>query len=126
MTLQAFNPVNPVYPIYHIALETDDGCLIIEALAERPFKDVFELIGKLNRQANANANAYCAEEGEQPHLFAFTARELAQTLKALAELPFNRVAALVSDLNCQMQQQMQQKMAPAAHSSKAASSHVER
>ncbi len=111
MTLQA---------VYHIALETDDGCLIVEALAERPFKEVFELIGKLNRQANANA--YCAEEGDQPHLFAFTARELALTLKALAALPFNRVAALVSDLNFQMQQQM----APAVHSSKVASSHVER
>lgn len=113
MTLQA---------VYHISLETEDGCLIVEALAERPFKEVFELIGKLNRQANANANAYCAEEGDQPYLFAFTAREIALMLKALAELPFNRVAALVSDLNFQMQQQI----APAVHSSKVASSHVER
>lgn len=117
-----------IYPIYHIALETEDGCLIVEALAERPFKEVFELIGKLNRQANANANAnaYCAKDGDQPHFFEFTARELGLMLKALAELPFNRVAALVSDLNCQIQQQMQQKMAHAAHSNKVAASHVER
>ena len=82
-----------------VELDVGQGRLIIEALAERPFKTVFELIGKLNRWAN---EAFGGEAASA--VFAFSAPELALTLAALGELPFNRVHRLVSSLKTQLQQ----------------------
>lgn len=105
--------------IFSIGLSTDEGGLIVEALAERPFKEVFELIGKLHRQASASG---CGDDGRAAnHHFTFAAHELALTLKALGALPFNRVDALVRNLNSQMQRQSGQHTL-----NKASAPHVER
>lgn len=84
-----------------VELDVGQGRLIIEALAERPFKSVFELIGKLNRWAN---EAFAGGAGSA--VFAFSMPELALTLSALGELPFNRVHALVHRLTAQLQQEL--------------------
>ena len=91
------------YPPQQVEVELDvgQGRLIIEALAERPFKSVFELIGKLNRWAN---EAFGGGAGARA-VFAFSMPELALTLSALGELPFNRVHALVHSLKAQLQQE---------------------
>ncbi len=40
-------------PQLHFQMSLEEANLVFKALGELPFKDVFELIGKLNEQANA-------------------------------------------------------------------------
>jgi hypothetical protein len=88
-----------------MALRPEEGNLIIEALAECPFKQVYELIGKLNRQANAGRNADMGARQD----FLFTSAEMKLTLAALGNLPFSRVHLLMGELHHQMQEKPQKK-----------------
>ncbi|MRW89712.1 hypothetical protein GJ699_06930 [Duganella sp. FT80W] len=71
------------------------GDLILQGLAERPFKQVYELIGKLHQQA----------AGADPEQVAFelTHAELRLVLEVLGELPFNRVQRLLHSLHAQIE-----------------------
>lgn len=73
---------------------------MLEALAERPFKQVFELIGHLNQQAAAqfDANATADSCG----IFVLSSNQLRLTIEALGELPYNRVARLLQQLHQQL------------------------
>ncbi|HEY8023224.1 MAG TPA: hypothetical protein VIF60_01570 [Burkholderiaceae bacterium] len=83
-----------------IRMTMRDGGLVMEALAEYPFKTVFELIGKLNQQANLQSGIGTDDEHECE--FSLANHELALIIKALGELPFNRVHALLSSLQAQI------------------------
>jgi hypothetical protein len=91
--------------VLQIQLSLAQGNLILEGLSERPFKQVFALIGDLNQQAaqvfpeNCEAD-YCA----QLHL---SAAHLRLIIEALGELPFNRVHILMQHLHQQLQLQLQ-------------------
>ena len=82
-----------------IVLTTAEGALVLEALAELPFKTVFELIGELNRQANDGTAAGGS------HAFILDRASLMLIVKALGELPYSRVHALLANLNAQIAQQ---------------------
>jgi hypothetical protein len=38
--------------IIHLSLELNEVNLIIKALSERPFREVYELVGKIHAQSN--------------------------------------------------------------------------
>lgn len=78
-----------------ITLSLAEGGLVMEALAELPFKTVFGLIGELNRQANEH-------DGMIAHEFVFERADLALIVKALGELPYSRVHALLANLHEQI------------------------
>ena len=82
-------------PGISLSLTLAEGDLIVEALAERPFKQVFELIGVLHRQA---AGAAAAQVD-----FVLTHAQLRLALDALGEMPFNRVQRLLHGLHGQIQ-----------------------
>jgi len=79
-----------------INLDLAEGRLIFEALAELPFKQVFGLIGRLNRMANeiAGRGGNLAERQS----FRLDADELELIRHALGGLPFKRVNALLASL----------------------------
>ncbi|SFA98829.1 hypothetical protein SAMN04515620_11123 [Collimonas sp. OK607] len=89
-----------------IVLTAEQGNLVIAALAECPFKLVYELIGKLNRQANDVDGQAIADK----YPCALTADELKLVLHALGNLPYHQVHALVHVL----QQQLQAGLTPVA------------
>ncbi len=95
-----------------LRLNVQEGGLLLEALAELPFKTVFELIGKLNQQANELFTAGCAQYERQQ--FVLTEAELALTIKALGNLPYHRVHGLLADLNQQIQVQLNNQPSSAA------------
>ncbi|MBX3616329.1 hypothetical protein [Nitrosomonas sp.] len=86
-----------------ISLNLEEGNLLLEALAECPFKSVFELIGKLNHQANHLFIAGASPQERRQ--FVFTEDELSFSLKALGNLPYHRVNKLLEDLNLQIETQ---------------------
>lgn len=93
----------------HFYLTLEQSSLILEALVEQPFKVVFEIIGQLNHQAQ---QFYQAEaERTAPALFVINAADFSICIKALGELPYNRVCQLVNYLH----QQLQTQQADAAH-----------
>ncbi len=100
----------------HLTLE--EGNLLLEALAEQPFKTVFELIGKLNQKANECFTG--GEDHNQRQKFFFTENEMALTIKALGEIPYNRVHSLLANLNKQIQVQLNDQ-----DTSKAATAHAD-
>ncbi|VVD65073.1 hypothetical protein PAQ31011_00301 [Pandoraea aquatica] len=78
-----------------IVIGTDDAQLLMGALGELPFKRVFELIGALNRQANAvspGAALVCALD----------APAFALIVEALGHLPYHRVHGLIDDIKAQL------------------------
>lgn len=79
-----------VSPSRELFLElTAEQCgLIIEGLAERPFKQVFELIGQLHRAANARV--------------ALAPDQLRLILDTLGGMPFARVNRLLQSMHQQM------------------------
>ncbi|MBS0496780.1 MAG: hypothetical protein JSR51_03910 [Proteobacteria bacterium] len=95
-----------------IRLNVQEGGLLLEALAELPFKSVFELIGKLNQQAHELFAPGCAQHERQR--FVLTESELALTIKALGNLPYHRVHELLADLNRQIQAQVNNSHSSAA------------
>ncbi len=87
--------------VYAINLNLAEGQLVFEALAERPFKQVYELIGRLNHRANE-----VAEQGGDvtlPQAYPLDAAELDLVTRALSELPYGRVHRLLASLNEQVQ-----------------------
>jgi hypothetical protein len=83
-----------------MALTADEANLVITALAERPFKLVYELIGKLNRQANVAAQN---QADGSAYVSLLHASEWMLILDALGYLPYRQVSALVETLRLQMQ-----------------------
>lgn len=72
--------------------------LILQALAEMPFKSVFELIGQLNQQTH-RLLANDASDKERMHIFFISPSDLALCIHALGEMPFKRVSSLLTHLN---------------------------
>lgn len=101
-----------------IHLTIEEGNLLLEALAECPFKSVFELIGKLNQQANISFGSNVAH-GER-RSFVFTESELSLTIKSLGNMPYHRVHQLLAELNRQLQTQVSN-----AQSTEIPSTHVD-
>ncbi len=92
-----------------LTLTTSEGQLVIEALAEGPFKTVFDLIGRINRQANtAGSEELCR--------LALSRADLALVIGALVKLPYHRVHQLMAKL----EQQAAPQAAPIARKKKAA------
>jgi hypothetical protein len=77
----------------HLTLAQGD--LILEGLAELPFKQVFELIGELHHQA------FDAQAGQVA--FVLSHAQLRLVLAALGELPFNRVQRLLHTMHGQIE-----------------------
>ncbi len=86
-----------------IYLTLEEGNLLLEALAELPFKLVFELIGELNQQANTLFSGH--EDFHEKQRFSFSGQEVNLAIKALGVLPYNRVHLLLSNLNQQISDQ---------------------
>jgi hypothetical protein len=93
-----------------ISLSLDQGNLILEALAERPFKLVYELIGQLNLQAHTlflnHPNHAEPSEQDQVQNFQFSKSDLRIICESLGELSFNRVHGLLAHLHQQIQGQL--------------------
>lgn len=84
-----------------LTLSLAHGNLILEALAERPFKMVFELIGELNRQA---AEHFAAEAAEHTLAqFTLNPNQLRLILEVLGEMPYQRVHRLLHHMHQQLQ-----------------------
>ncbi len=80
-----------------------EGALIMEALSELPFKTVFELIGKLNRQANE------IDPGQSTQVLiplTVSRAELRLIIRALGNMPYHRVQVLLDKLNQQIREQL--------------------
>ena len=71
-----------------LALTRADCALIVEGLAERPFREVFELIGMLHA-------------GAEPHVTC-NAAQLRLILDTLGGMPFARVCSLLQSMHRQM------------------------
>lgn len=89
---------------YTINLDINDGKMVFEALAELPFKHVYELIGKLNHQANQSARS--ADRAEALNSHSLSLQEIGLMINALGQMPFNRVFKLVQNLNGQIRMQI--------------------
>lgn len=101
----------------HFYLTLQQSSLLLEALVEQPFKLVFEIIGQLNHQAQ---QFYQAEaEPTAPALFVISAADFSICIKALGELPYNRVCSLVNYLHQQLQTQQAGVVHPGATSTTA-------
>ncbi|PSJ18961.1 hypothetical protein [Nitrosomonas supralitoralis] len=90
--------------ILTIHLNLKEGNLLLEALAECPFKSVFELIGSLNQQANDLFVTGIAANERQP--FVFTESELSLAMQALSKMPYHRVNQLLTEINQQIHHQL--------------------
>lgn len=86
-----------------LQLSAEQGHLVMTALAERPFRLVYELIGKLNGQANAS-NASSMQQGS--YACAVSAAELKLILEALGQLPYQQVHLLIEALHQQVSRQL--------------------
>lgn len=85
-----------------LSLSLAQGNLILEALAERPFKQVFELIGELNQQAQMNFSVSAVENDLGQ--FVLHPNQLRLILEVLGEMPYNRVHRLLHSMHQQMQE----------------------
>jgi hypothetical protein len=92
-----------------LTLTAAEGQLVIEALAEGQFKTVFELIGRINRQANTATSADLCR-------LALSRADLALVIGALVKLPYHRVHQLMAKL----EQQAAPQVLPAPRKRKAA------
>lgn len=90
-----------------LVLTVKQGNLVMMALAEYPFKRVYELIGKLNRQANAALHA------DHSYACRVDAGELKLMLDALSKLPYYQVYTLVHALQRQLPLPLQEQTASA-------------
>lgn len=96
--------IDPAQKTYIINLDINAGKMLFEALAELPFKYVYELIGKLNRQANQCAPP--AGRAKALHSYSLSLQEIGLMINALGQMPFNRVHKLVQNLNGQVRMQI--------------------
>lgn len=101
----------------HFYLTLEQSSLILEALVEQPFKVVFEIIGQLNHQAQQFYQADA--DRTAPALFVISAADFSICIKALGELPYNRVCSLVNYLHQQLQTQQASVSHPGATGTKA-------
>lgn len=85
----------PIIARRDIGLElTREQCgLIVEGLAERPFRQVFELIGQLHSGTCAGGTSAC---------FALNPAQLRLILDTLGGMPFARVSRLLQSMHQQM------------------------
>jgi hypothetical protein len=83
--------------VLRLTLDMAQGRLVMTALAELPFKRVFELIGRLNQAANGGMNAM--ESGGFP--CDVTATEWRTMIEALGKLPYEQVHGLIAALQQQ-------------------------
>jgi hypothetical protein len=88
---------------FSVRLNLAEGRLIMQALAELPFKYVYELIGKLNHQANEITAG--GRDGPHFHLRRLSLQEMHLMLRALEEMPFRQVNRLLANLNAQISTQ---------------------
>lgn len=75
----------------NLKITIGEGKIIFKSLSELPFKEVFELIGKLNQQTN-NQKAYHDSEGI---IFTLTERDLEIIKRALSGQPFYQVSSIM-------------------------------
>ncbi|GGX10429.1 hypothetical protein [Undibacterium macrobrachii] len=85
-----------------LSLSLANGNLILEALAERPFKQVFELIGELNQQASRLFSP--TAQGHELAVFTLSPNQLRLILEVLGEMPYNRVHRLLQNMHQQLQE----------------------
>lgn len=81
-------------------LTLEQADLILEGLSELPFKQVFELIGHLNQQAQAGFSAAGDEPGTVH--FDLAPMQMRLILATLGQMPFNRVSRLLQSMHQQM------------------------
>lgn len=88
---------------WQFLLTLAESSLLLETLIEQPFRLVFELIGKLNHQAQQFYATPNAAQTRQP--FSLTTAEVSFCIDALGGLPWNRVNGLLASLHAQLQGQ---------------------
>lgn len=88
--------------VFRLTLE--QSSLLLEALVEQPFKQVFEIIGALNAQAQQFYQS--AAEKHRAQQFVLGAADFTLCIKALGELPYNRVSGLIEELHRQLHAQL--------------------
>ena len=88
----------------HVRLTLAQSSLVLEALMEQPFKKVFEIIGSLNQQAQQFYQSPADKNNAQ--LFLISKNDFATCIKALGELPYNRVSGLIQNLHQQLHTQL--------------------
>lgn len=76
---------------FNLKITIGEGKVIFKSLSELPFKEVFELIGKLNQQANSQKVYNDSEE----IIFTLTKTELEIIKKALSGQPFYQVSGIM-------------------------------
>ena len=76
---------------FNIKITIGEGKVIFKSLSELPFKEVFELIGKLNQQTNSQKVYHDSEE----IIFNLTKTELEIIKKALSGQPFYQVSGIM-------------------------------
>lgn len=86
----------------HLQLTLPQCTVLLEALVERPFKQVFELIGLINQQIQP---FYCEGNPSIPISIQLHRLHVSTCVKSLAEQPYHRVAALLEQLQEQLQKQ---------------------
>ncbi|SEQ95467.1 hypothetical protein SAMN05421690_100459 [Nitrosomonas sp. Nm51] len=91
--------------IVAVEINLEEGSLILTALAECPFKTVFELIGKLNQQAHHQFADAADQSIQKP--FTFSEQEMLLTIEALGKLPYEQVHQLLAKLTIQTESQLQ-------------------
>lgn len=84
------------------SLSLAQGNLILEALVERPFKEVFETIGHLNQQAAASFPE--GSDEDDIGTIRVSPGQLRLILSVLGEMPYKRVNGLLRSMHQQMQE----------------------
>jgi hypothetical protein len=87
--------------VFGLALDHGQGMLVMEALADMPWRRVHALIGRLHEWGS---HAFGAAGAMPSQPFALDLDELELTLEALGELPHRRVHALIASLRRQLDQ----------------------
>jgi len=87
---------------FPLALSAPEGAVILDALAKRPFSEVYELIGSMHRQATVLEAA--GADRHTPQIFIFTRAELGCVVRALGGLSYERVGAVLESINDQLVQ----------------------
>lgn len=90
---------------FPLALTAPEGAVILEALAVRPFTEVYELIGSLHRQAAVLEAA--GADRHTPQIFIFTRGELGYVVRSLGGLSVERAGGVLESINDQLHQLLQ-------------------
>lgn len=79
-------------PIREIRWDRRQSGIVLAALAERPFKDVFEVIGHINEQAHRQFRDHDTTDG----IFQLSVEDADLCLEALQDLPYRSVHEAIS------------------------------